>query len=238
MKIFWMSVFALCALASGCESPYDCSAIQIGNKQYNLSPLSGNYETIGFVDKRKNLTTSYAINICSDLNAAVSRTFPTPLSADHQYNGQRVGFSVSDIGTLFDGRYSDSVLPKAEQLERHEGFTLKSTFNVLGSEIELSMAVIDFICDPTRSGLEFLKGYHLIGEADDHENRNSMQNGEPSLRFLSWTRYREGNSLLHLEWKTRQACDSHAPILSESRSLKDFFNDSIWRPSKQMKIGL
>lgn len=62
-----VTLLSLSGLASTSQPPYDCSAIQAGNSQFNLSALGGDYEVNGVIDGTTK--TTYAINICEDLNS-------------------------------------------------------------------------------------------------------------------------------------------------------------------------
>jgi hypothetical protein len=81
---FFLRLLSLSRLASTPQPPYDCSAIQAGNSQYNLSALAGDYEVDGINDGTTK--SAYAINICEDLNSAL-RSRPT------SGNGTLKGFS-------------------------------------------------------------------------------------------------------------------------------------------------
>lgn len=70
MQYFLLGLLlSLPALASTLQSSYDCSAIQAGNSQYNLSALGGDYEIDGVVNDGTTKM-AYLINICEDLNSA------------------------------------------------------------------------------------------------------------------------------------------------------------------------
>lgn len=71
-------------------------------------------------------------------------------------------------------------------------------------------AVIDFQCDPVRSGLE---GLSTEEDGDDDEarrrRREEGENRGRSLQFKSFDHTEEDTYVLRLDWKTRYACDEY-----------------------------
>lgn len=110
---------------------------------------------------------------------------------------------------------------------------------------------VDFACDPNRSGLDFVEPYHdrrgdIHGaQFETAKVQMTRQGQESSLRVLSWSQDGEdpatSDKHLHMEWRTRQACDDRASI-NDSRGimheLKNFVGDRFGRPWNQMNMGL
>lgn len=295
IRLCLVLLLSFSVLASTSQPPYDCSAIQVDNFQYNLSALGGDYEVDGFVDRITNLETTtleatYAVNICEDLNSAFCvNSCPTsgngmpggyffffssyPFSfkleiqrliilfsscdlvwATYNFAGGYGSHMVSKIGTLFGRPHPLTLRPRAKLLEgeggKAEGLVLEFFFKWDESDTPHSVAIIDLICDPTRSGHELLRrtGYNpdWVGKEDEYEeaDRNNVQNQTPSLRFLDWNSWYRDNrkhSLLHLEWKTRLVCDSHVSRVSEGNregGLKQFLGKFIMRPWEQFRLEL
>lgn len=60
------------------------------------------------------------------------------------------------------------------------------------------LAVVEYICDRNKSGLE---GQNLDG-GKKKDKRDEKKNEEKSLKFISYE-----NDVLKLEWRTKQACE-------------------------------
>ena len=73
-------------------------------------------------------------------------------------------------------------------------------------------AVVDFLCDPKRSGLEGLKP-EKEGGGKGKEKREEKQPGEKdpedkSLKFVNYDKDGADKWVLKLEWRTKYACES------------------------------
>jgi len=72
-------------------------------------------------------------------------------------------------------------------------------------------AVIEFVCDPDRSGLEGLvdeddMGRRAVSAAESNDDDNSSRK---SLTFKSFGQVDDDAYVLKLDWRTRYACDEY-----------------------------
>lgn len=71
-------------------------------------------------------------------------------------------------------------------------------------------AMIDFTCDPDRSGLEGLVTEEDSADADDEKRRRDENKSEDrSLQFKSFELGEDDTYVLKLDWRTRYACDDY-----------------------------
>lgn len=68
-------------------------------------------------------------------------------------------------------------------------------------------AVIDFTCDPDRSGLEGLVTTEDSADADEKKRRREESKNR-SLQFKSFE-LEDDTYVLRLDWRTRYACDNY-----------------------------
>lgn len=80
-------------------------------------------------------------------------------------------------------------------------------------------AVIDFQCDPDRSGLEGLETEE-DGSAKLRRDEEVLPTRDRSLQFKSFDHTEDDTYVLKLDWRTRYACDEY------QRGKLD--NDSHW----------
>lgn len=69
-------------------------------------------------------------------------------------------------------------------------------------------AVIDFTCDPDRSGLEGLVTEEDSADADEKKRRRREESKNRSLQFKSFE-LEDDTYVLKLDWRTRYACDDY-----------------------------
>ena len=69
-------------------------------------------------------------------------------------------------------------------------------------------AVIDFTCDPDRSGLEGLVTEEDSADADEKKRRRREESKNRSLQFKSFE-LEDNTYVLRLDWRTRYACDDY-----------------------------
>ncbi len=69
-------------------------------------------------------------------------------------------------------------------------------------------AVIDFTCDPDRSGLEGLVTKEDSADADEKKRRRQEESKKHSLQFKSFE-LEDDTYVLKLDWRTRYACDDY-----------------------------
>jgi hypothetical protein len=82
-------------------------------------------------------------------------------------------------------------------------------------------AIIEFLCDKSRTGLE-----HLSEERDQYEERDEEVDDDPSTPSLTFVSYNVSKKnpeedLLRLQWKTKEACE-------DSKAKKDQENSGHW----------
>lgn len=70
-------------------------------------------------------------------------------------------------------------------------------------------AVIDFQCDPDRSGLEGLRTTEEDSEDAKRRRREEESSRGSSLQFKSFDHTEEDKYVLRLDWQTRYACDEY-----------------------------
>lgn len=70
-------------------------------------------------------------------------------------------------------------------------------------------AVIDFTCDPDRSGLEGLVTEEDSADADEEKRRRDEKSRDGSLQFKSFELSEDDTYVLKLDWRTRYACDDY-----------------------------
>lgn len=91
-------------------------------------------------------------------------------------------------------------------------------------------AVIDFQCDPNRSGLEGISTEETESEEGDEESQKKRRaegdDGEKtnqSLQYKSFGPNDDGVYILKLEWRTRYACDEYQKGKEASSNHWGFF---------------
>ncbi|EED22165.1 autophagy protein Atg27, putative [Talaromyces stipitatus ATCC 10500] len=220
----------------------DCANIIADKVKFDLSPLGGVHEITEFQEIDDiSVNTTYVLNICNTLKGAATR------------EGQKCGTSRNICGferTIYlDGRtdtlkvlpiagYENSLGGGSKDIETTllksidpatEGIRVKISGGTI-PEPELkkkypASAIIDFQCDPGRTGLEGLKNDDDLDQAtdaklrrrddgekgDDGNNKDGDENNKPqtpSLTFQSFSLENE-NFILRLDWKTKYACEDY-----------------------------
>ena len=145
-------------------------------------------------------------------------------------NGQsQWGYPIAGLDPMGGGA-KDPVFTRLSQIdENKQGLRIK----MAGGEYRSSMdgktkkagAVIDFTCDPDRSGLE---GLGTIEDEPVEEKSRRSEDGDNkdsagSLQFKSFEPDDDGVYLLKLDWRTRYGCDNYQRGKANSSSHWGFF---------------
>ncbi|KAJ5725165.1 uncharacterized protein N7483_006522 [Penicillium malachiteum] len=213
----------LSALLSGFASAvsFKCSDIKTSDHTFDFSGLKGTHEvfhsstneTEGFLTN-----TTYVLNICDVLHGAANRdgiTCGTTRNvcgfskriANDTHHSNSVYYPIAGLDHVGEGSKDPVATPLKEINENEEGLRLR----MAGGEYEAesgkkspAAAIIDFVCDPDRSGLE---GIPLM-EDENGEKDMQRRDGEdpvrdPSLTFKSFGPDADDTFILKLDWRTR-----------------------------------
>ncbi|KAJ5578666.1 autophagy protein Atg27 [Penicillium hispanicum] len=224
----------------------NCGNIKVDEHKYDLSGLGGVHEiyhvaeneTAGYV-----ANTTYVLNICQVLVKAanrpegkcgMSKNVCGFVSEDWKEtsSGQHWAYSVAGLDPLGHGA-PDPQLTRLKAIdESREGLRIRLS----GGEYKDSpqdakpkpaAAVIDFQCDPDRSGLEGLgTAEDEPAEAERLRRREDAEEPgrERSLQFQSFGPEGEDKTyVLKLDWRTRYACDAYEGGTGSSSSHWGFF---------------
>ncbi|KAK4983946.1 type II membrane protein [Elasticomyces elasticus] len=236
---------------------FDCTHTRVDGQSFDLSKLGGAHSVHWIQDTPPSLSnTTFTIDICT----ALKRTKGVPKENECP-SGTRVCGIEYDYN-LADGTHSvKEVIPIAGDYVTNNGRELKPEVTRLknseshsdsekeGLRVTLNggrypfdsprgtsqKAIIEFLCDPERSGLEGDEGDSREKIDDEAANANRLRRKEEqnddkdkekednkSLRFVSYKK--EGTEektvgTLRLQWKTKYACEGkteHTP--SEGKS--------------------
>lgn len=118
-----------------------------------------------------------------------------------------------------DGRHTDEELKRLKTSDAVAGKEgLRLTLNGGLYDKVKQQAVVEFICDQDRTGLEGEKG-----EKGEKETEKRETETEKSLKFVSYDTDDKELHVLRLEWKTKYACEVVA-----SDPLPDQGSSSSW----------
>ncbi|KAJ9218273.1 hypothetical protein DTO166G4_139 [Paecilomyces variotii] len=245
--VFLASLLPGLTAASG----FDCAHIRVDGIEYDLSPLAG-VHSLYHVEETEDVVvnTTYVLNICSPLKGAAIRgkakcgtsknicgfqeTKFLDGSEDFEYAFPIVGLDPMGHGSI------DPEITRLKQLDSaQEGLLVKLSGGEYREEPtkpdskKAASAVIEFKCDPDRTGLEGLKD---VKDDDEKQRRRAMKrdgddgndkdNGgdsnddgdkdgkddkadkSRSLIFKSFGPGDDKSYVLKLDWKTKYACDN------------------------------
>ncbi|KAH6680143.1 autophagy protein-like protein Atg27 [Halenospora varia] len=210
----------------------DCTTILVDKVGFDLSPLGGPRSVINRVDNGPSwLNTTYTIDVCRPLKKAKN----TPSSAscpkdtrvcaiermtEKETNSNNLVTTWPVAGELKEsgGGHMD---PKWTRLKgssspedaEKEGIRLEMYGGFKGTNKKKQKAIVDFICDKKKTGLENL--YEPDDKYDDSKEKREEDKKEgseadddktPSLQFI---KYDETTDLdtLRLRWYTKDACE-------------------------------
>ncbi|GAD94305.1 autophagy protein Atg27, putative [Paecilomyces variotii No. 5] len=243
--IFLASLLPSLTAASG----FDCAHIRVDGIEYDLSPLAG-VHSLYHVEETEDVSvnTTYVLNICKPLKGAAIRgkakcgtsknicgfqeTRFLDGSEDFEY-----AFPVAGLDPMGHGSIDPEVTRLKQLDSTQEGLLVKLNGGEYREEPTKpkskkgASAVIEFQCDPDRTGLEGLKDIkdddekqerRGIKRDDDDKDKDGGDNkdddkdgkdGDPKIsRSLSFKSFGPGDDksyVLKLDWKTKYACDNH-----------------------------
>ncbi|CAL5866954.1 uncharacterized protein PFLUO_LOCUS1166 [Penicillium psychrofluorescens] len=221
-----LSLLLPLAAASG----FDCEHIKADGYKYDLSALGGVHE-LYHVDRTADTVTNttYVLNICNILKGAATRGklkcgtsknicgFVEQYSeADQSFNPYT--FPIVGLDPLGHGS-KDPEITRLKKIDPdREGLLVKLTGGEYRGDDNKGKkknagAVIEFLCDPDRSGLEGLvdeddkkkRRAAAVVIADDEDDSSRDQ----SLSFKSFGKADDDSYVLKLDWRTRYACDEY-----------------------------
>ncbi|KAJ5378619.1 Autophagy-related protein 27 [Penicillium cosmopolitanum] len=218
---------------------FDCAQIKVNDYKYDLSGLGGVHE-IYHLNKTEEYSTNttYVLDICAPLGKASKRPNGAG-SCEYSKNicgfedlkpsdgngDQKFGFPIAGLDPMGGGS-KDPQFTRLSEIEgsETEGLRLKISGGSWKGEhndqkAKDAAAVIDFQCDPDRSGLEGLSTKEAQPEDEESEKRRRAEDGEgegdgkktsdQSLQYKSFAPNEDGLYVLKLEWRTRYACDEY-----------------------------
>lgn len=205
---------------------FDCAHINADGIKYDLSPLGGVHSLYHIEETQDHVVnTTYVLNICNILKGAAIRgnlkcgTSKNICGFEYRdavdgSDSETKAFPIVGLDHLGHGA-KDPEITRLKQLDPdREGLSVR-----LGGGQYLDNekakkdagAVIEFQCDPTRSGLE---GISTEEDTAEKEQLRATEEGEigdksRSLRFQSFGPANNESYVLKLDWKTRYACDDY-----------------------------
>jgi len=118
-----------------------------------------------------------------------------------------VAGDLKDVGGGYlDAKYTRLKTSELDTDSGKEGLRIELNGGFYGSPKRTQKAVVEFLCDPTRTGRET-----DLDPEDKYEGaEGSPTIGDSSLRFLKYDRELPGTEvdILRLEWHTKYACES------------------------------
>uniref|UniRef100_A0A093V1P8 Autophagy-related protein 27 n=1 Tax=Talaromyces marneffei PM1 TaxID=1077442 RepID=A0A093V1P8_TALMA len=223
----------------------DCANIVVDKVKFDLSPLSGVHEITDFQEfEDYSVNTTYVLNICNTLRGAATREgvkcgtsrnicgFEKTLYSDGRSDALK-SLPIAGYENSLGGGSKDVEINLLKSLDPEtEGVRVKiSGGTILEPEFKKkypASAIIDFQCDPTRTGLEGLKNDDDLDQATDSKlrrdddkkgdgdnNQGGGQEDKPdtknsSLIFQSFGLVDDKEGfILRLDWKTKYACEDY-----------------------------
>ncbi|OJJ45570.1 hypothetical protein ASPZODRAFT_69305 [Penicilliopsis zonata CBS 506.65] len=208
-------------------SGFDCQQIVADGFKYDLSPLGGVHEVYNLQNLTESVVnTTYVLNICNILKGASIRdklkcgTSKNICGFRYEYDEESeesagYAFPVAGLDHLGHGT-KDPEITRLKKLDPdEEGLMVKlaggeysETHDPNDKKKKDVSAVIQFKCDPDRTGLERLT------DAREEEKRGDPaagdnNEGDRSLQFKSFGASDDGSYVLRLDWRTRYACDDY-----------------------------
>ncbi|KAH0614093.1 uncharacterized protein H6S33_005979 [Morchella sextelata] len=223
---------ALLALPSLVAASFSCQATPGGNVKFDFSPLKGAHSiTMGPKDDYpfvRNIT--WTINPCGPIGKEKHIPAKEQCPAGTQVCGiERIGqegdetplVAVIPIAGDIEGRHTDEVV------ERLKTSTAPTDQGKEGLRVVLhgglynnakQQAIVDFICDPDKTGLEgdepdetepeeAGKTEGVARRSPEEDKGGDKEKKDRSLKYVSYESV-EGKHTLRLEWKTKYACET------------------------------
>ncbi|KAF2461970.1 autophagy-related protein 27 [Lineolata rhizophorae] len=251
-----LSVSAFLALPSLISAvTIDCSNVVAGSRHFDLSPLKGPH-SVEWITSTPPTVSNFTFTL--DVCAPLGKISGVP-DADQCPHGTRVCGVKTDYNEEDDIKIVDRVVPIAGDYPTSNGRALDPMWTRLrdsasntdsnkeGLRLELhggkypekrkgqkQKAVIEFLCDPDRTGLEGIDGSSLgpsegevesalaaaerrirreepEGDGDDSgddDDADDPEDDHRSLKFISYKVEGEDNIMvLRLSWLTKHACE-------------------------------
>ncbi|KAL1953022.1 hypothetical protein VTO42DRAFT_3750 [Malbranchea cinnamomea] len=207
----------------------DCSHLQDDGQSWDLSALDGPHSVYHAVSN--NLTihnTTYTLDICKPLKDTECKTGTYVCGAVTIIPKDGTGFPDAYIPIAgnfinYNGRTLDPTITRLKKIDsEREGVRLElhgGNHPFDDKKGEKQQAVIDFVCDPERTGLEGEDNQKRkfkrddedgSDESDGNNDSNEETDDSKSLRFISYG-HEDGtdSDVLRLEWLTKYACEGY-----------------------------
>ncbi|KAL4780502.1 autophagy-related protein 27 [Aspergillus varians] len=250
MRLFSSALVSAAALLPGLVSAtnFDCAHINKDGYKYDLSPLGGVHEIYHAEKFNESIVnTTYVLNVCNILGAGAIRenlncgTSRNICGFRYTQNGgdseTRIAFPIVGFEHLGSGAKDAEINRLKKDDSDKEGLRVKLSGGEYPEEENKKKnagAVIEFVCDPDRSGLEglvkeekrLLRAREEVedgdgvdekdegegeGDGDDKDKAPFYDGSDPerSLQFNSFGKADDDTYVLSLNWKTRYACDNY-----------------------------
>ncbi|RPB06221.1 hypothetical protein L873DRAFT_1797187 [Choiromyces venosus 120613-1] len=235
MRLYLCSVIA--ALSPVALALFSCEAVTNGIK-WNLKALVGPYSVVTGEESSPTVTnTTWTINPCGPIQKT---------KEDHPKDQCPHGTQVCGIERITDssgttsihkiipiagdieGRHVEEVVTRIKASDSHADSGKEGLRVVLNGgyyEKKKQQAIVEFICDPTKTGLEGLKKEEEGEGKEKRKREEEKKEGgdkepekkdpkegekaeEQSLKFISYDTSNADRDVLRLEWKTKHACES------------------------------
>jgi hypothetical protein len=222
------SVFSFLFAGLVTATGFDCAHINTDGIKYDLSPLGG-VHSLYHIEETEDyvVNTTYVLNICNILKGAAIRGnlkcgtsknicgFEYRNAVDGS-DSETKAFPIVGLDHLGHGA-KDPDITRLKQLDPdREGLSVRMGGGQYLDDEKAKKdagAVIEFQCDPTRSGLEGLTTHE---ETAEEEQLQAKEDGDDqigdksrSLQFKSFAPADDNSYVLKLDWKTRYACDDY-----------------------------
>ncbi|KAG0636004.1 autophagy-related protein 27 [Tuber brumale] len=236
MRLYQCSVIA--ALSSVALASFSCEAVADGIK-WNLKELQGPYSVTTGEESPPTVTnTTWTINPCGPIRK--NKVDHPKEQCPHGTQVCGIERVTDDSGTTnihkiipiagdIDGRRVDEKVTRLKTSESHadsgkEGLRVVLNGGLYGKKPQ--QAVVEFICDPEKTGLEGLKKEGEEGGGNEKGRREEEGKGdgdkepekkdpkegesaeEQSLKFINYDTTSAERDVLRLEWRTKYACES------------------------------
>lgn len=214
----------------------DCTRVVVNKIPFNLKELGGARSVVHSVDLGPSHTnTTYTIDICKPLGKAkdVKKDDQCPhgtrvCAIEHQISDEDgddvLGRVYPIAGELHEnkGNYMNAKWELLKNSKSNDDPTEEGLLLVMNGGYKLEdgksrpqKAVVKFLCDKSRTGLENLpkpENPYEEGKDKREEGGEEEDDGSPSLQFVSYTEANDAD-VLELKWKTKYACEDANPVV-------------------------
>ncbi|EYE98995.1 autophagy-related protein 27 [Aspergillus ruber CBS 135680] len=220
------SVFSFLFAGLVTATGFDCAHINLDGIKYDLSPLGG-VHSLYHIEETEDyvVNTTYVLNICNILKGAAIRgnlkcgTSKNICGFEYRdavdgSDSETKAFPIAGLDHLGHGA-KDPEITRLKQLDPdREGLRVRLGGGQYLDDKKTKKdagAVIEFQCDPTRSGLEGISTEEDTAEEQLRAKEDGDESGDKSrsLRFQSFGPADNESYVLKLDWKTRYACDDY-----------------------------